>query len=184
MCFVVSCSVGARAFRYIQPSVRASALRKGGIMPATKNLTNIDPFATLVTKKLLLPSHKTKYVAVHMGFLVDMMRHRVAQIYIDEIWYLERNPDVRDAVREGAVKDGREHFVTRGFYEHRLPYEIRVDEAWYLGAYEDVRAAVHAKLFASGQAHFESLGYREGRLPFAGFHLAGAEDAHDDRGLI
>jgi hypothetical protein len=87
------------------------------------------------------------------------------------------NPDVRRAVRDGAVKDGREHFVTSGFYEHRLPYEICVDEAWYLECYENVRQAVLAAVFPSGQTHFEALGYREGRLSFGGFSLA-----HDESG--
>jgi hypothetical protein len=146
-------------------------------MAAAKDVVNIDPFAVLVRKKLVLPSHKTNYVAVQMGFLVDIM------IQIDEQWYLECNPDVCEAVKEGAVKDGREHFIIRGFYEHRLPYEICVDEAWYLDRYEDVRSAVHASVFASGQVHFEKLGYREGRLPFDGFRLAGIEDVHDDRGM-
>ncbi len=141
-------------------------------MPATMNAATLDPFATLIGKKLLLPSDKTKYVSVQMDFLVDMLRPRVARIYVDEKWYLDCNADVCNAVRDGAVKDGREHFVTCGFYEHRLPYEIIVDERWYLERYEDVRGAVHAALFASGQAHFERLGYREGRLPFAGFELA------------
>jgi hypothetical protein len=161
-----------------------SALREDRTMPATTNDAVIDPFAILVGKKLLLPSDKTKYVAVQMGFLVDMLLPQVARIYVDEKWYLDCNPDVCNAIRDGAVKDGREHFATRGFYEHRRPYEITVDESWYLDQYEDVRSAVHAAVFVSGQAHFEALGYREGRLPFAGFRLARENSLHDDRGMI
>jgi len=165
-------------------------LRKEWLMHATDNATNIEPFATLVRKKLLLPSNRTPYIAVKMSFFVELLRSRVAQIHVDENWYLDSNPDVCSAVRDGAVKDGREHFVTSGFYEHRLPYKIRVDEAWYLECYEDVRQAVLASIFSSGQMHFETLGYREGRLPFADFRLACDEGknnggAHDNRyGLI
>jgi hypothetical protein len=131
----------------------------------------IDTYAELVAKKLLLPSQKTKYVAVEADFLIDVLRSLVGQIRVDEQWYLGCNPDVCEAVAGGVVKDAREHYISRGFYEHRMPYGIVVDEAWYLGMYEDVRLAVLGTVFASGQAHFEALGYREGRLPFAGFQL-------------
>jgi hypothetical protein len=150
-------------------------------MSSAADVATIDPFATLVVKKLLLPSPKTKYVAVEMGFLVSVMRDRLEQLHVDEAWYLDGNPDVCEAVRDGVVRDAREHFVTRGFYEHRLPYEIIVDEAWYLARYEDVRAAVDAAVFPSAQVHFESVGYREGRLPFADFRLAPASAARGDR---
>jgi len=129
----------------------SSARREECLMHATESVTNINPFATLIRKKLLLPSNKTPYTATKMSFLVELLRSRVAQIHVDESWYLNRNPDVRRAVRDGAVKDGREHFVTSGFYEHRLPYEICVDEAWYLECYEDVRQAVLAAAFRPGR---------------------------------
>ena len=93
------------------------------------------------------------------------------RIHVDETWYLDCNPDVCEAVKGGVVKGAREHYVSSGFYEHRMPYKIMVDEAWYLEAYEDVRTAVNNALFPSGQAHFERLGFREGRVPFAGFQL-------------
>ena len=155
-------------------------------MVVTKNISNIDPFATLVRNKLLLPSSRTQYTAVKKSFLVELLRSRVAQIHVDENWYLTTNPDVCSAVKDGAVKDGREHFVTSGYYEHRLPYRICVDEAWYLENYQDVRLAVLAAIFPSGQTHFETLGYREGRLPFADFSLAfdhgrKHHGIHDDR---
>ena len=153
-------------------------------MPATLNAAQIYPFATLIGKKLLLPSEKTKYVAVQRDFLVEMLRPWVGCIYVDEKWYLDCNADVCDAIRNGVVHSGREHFVRCGFYEHRLPYEVTVDEHWYLGQYEDVRGAVQAAVFASGQAHFEKIGYGEGRLPFAGFQLACSARVHDDHGLI
>ncbi len=140
-------------------------------MAAAADIPATESYAALIARKLLLPSDKTRFVAVDMGFLVDLMRSRVAQIRVDEKWYLGHYQDVSDAVRDGLVKDAREHFVTSGFYEHRLPYEVFVDESWYLEKYVDVGAAVRADIFPSGQAHFEKLGYREGRLPFAGFHL-------------
>ena len=141
------------------------------MMSASRQASAIDTYATLLAKKLLLPSEKTKYVAVELSFLIDALSSRVAEIHVDEGWYLACNPDVCCAVQDGLVKGAREHYVFNGFYEHRMPYKILVDEAWYLGAYEDVRVAVHDAVFPSGQAHFETLGYREGRLPFSGFRL-------------
>ncbi len=59
-------------------------------MHATESVTNIDLFATLIRKKLLLPSNKTPYTVVKMSFLVELLRSRVGQIHVDESWYLNR----------------------------------------------------------------------------------------------
>jgi hypothetical protein len=131
----------------------------------------IESYATLINKKILLPSQKTNYIAAETHFLVVALRSRIEQIFVDEAWYLAKYPDIQSAISSGVVKSAREHYALHGFYEHRLPYAIDVDEAWYLAQYQDIRNAVFEGTFPTGQAHFEKLGYREGRLPFADFHL-------------
>ena len=150
---------------------RVSVGQKVEKMPIAGGTPAFDSYGALVVKKMLLPSEKTKYVAVERSFLVDVLRDRLEQIHVDEEWYLEQNPDVRDAIRDGVVQNARAHYASSGFFEHRMPYAIAVDEAWYLDTYEDIRRAVASAVFASGQAHFEARGYREGRLPRPGFRL-------------
>lgn len=98
-------------------------------------------------------------------------------IKLDEGWYLDAYPDVRDAVERGLVANARHHYVRYGYYEHRLPFSVTVDEAWYLDAYRDVRDAIALGDIKSAQAHFVTRGFREGRLPYPNFRLVGDDAA-------
>lgn len=131
----------------------------------------IATYASLVNRKLLVPSSKKPFLAIDEHFVTQLLEPLLSKIRIDEHWYLEANPDVGQAIVNGLVSDARMHYCRFGYFEHRMPYHILVDEAWYLAEYPDVRDAVESKHFTSGQAHFEQLGYREGRIPYAGFSL-------------
>ncbi len=132
-----------------------------------------EPFGSLATLKnhgLLIPEGNTHF-RVERNFLIAIMAKRIATIKFDEAWYLSKYPDVRDAVKRGTVQSGREHYVSFGYYEHRMPTSIHVNEKWYLESYPDVAEAIRAGVYKTGQAHFELAGYREGRLPHANFQL-------------
>jgi len=129
-------------------------------------------FATLVNRKLLIPSSKTAYLAIEREFLIAILAPALAEIHLDEPWYLAQNPDVRDAIANRAFNSAADHFCRVGFYEHRMPYPIEVDETWYLKSYPDIAAAVTQGAVASGQAHFQADGYREGRFPHPDFALS------------
>ena len=135
------------------------------------NKEPIVSFATLINKKIVIPSSSTSYLAVDQHFFFELFANVLKNAYVDEIWYMERYPDIRDASERGVVLGARQHYVQFGFYEHRIPYKIDVDEAWYLEAYPDVKAAIGDRHYASGQEHFERAGYREGRLPHPNFAL-------------
>jgi hypothetical protein len=108
---------------------------------------------------------------VDLHYFARCHGHEVARILFDADWYVTRYPDIAEALSSGKLGSAHEHYTQRGYYEHRMPYEIIVDEAWYLDAYPDVKDAVDKAVFKGGQAHFDALGYREGRLPFAHFRL-------------
>jgi len=135
-------------------------------------------FATLVNRKLLIPSSKTAYLAIEREFLIAILAPALAEIHLDEPWYLAQNPDVRDAIANRAFNSAADHFCRVGFYEHRMPYPIEVDETWYLKSYPDIAAAVTQGAVASGQAHFQADGYREGRFPHPDFALRKGADIH------
>lgn len=132
----------------------------------------MDTFATLVQRRILLPSLKTNYVGVEMHYLAVVMADQLRRIPIDQDWYLRRYPDVLSAIRDGSCADAADHYVRHGYYEHRLPREFRVDEPWYLEQHEDVRRAVRCRDYNSAQQHFDEVGFGEGRLPYANFSLA------------
>jgi hypothetical protein len=128
-------------------------------------------FATLLNQKVVVPSSNGKYYAVEMHYFTECLRAGVATVLFDEDFYVSRYPDIAEALAAGRIASAHEHYLMRGYYENRLPYEIGIDEAWYLDAYPDVKKAVQGREFASGQEHFDTRGFREGRLPYPRFTL-------------
>ena len=128
-------------------------------------------YAALINNKVTIISSTTPYFAVEQHFFYNLMEQYVGRIYVDEDWYLETYPDIRDAISAGAQVGAAEHFRRFGYYEHRMPYKIMVDETWYIEAYPDVKSGIDIGHFPTAQAHFELLGYKEGRFPYANFAL-------------
>ena len=83
----------------------------------------------------------------------------------DEAWYLRMYPDVAEAVKTGAFKSGRQHFIEVGYFEGRRSANFEVDEKWYLSTYADVAEQIGKGNVKSAQQHFNDHGYEEGRLP-------------------
>lgn len=96
-----------------------------------------------------------------------MIRLLLTAIEVDEAFYLERNADVADGIKNGTIRSAQEHFIDHGYFEGRMPYYIEVDEDWYLTTHQDVAQTVRSGEYASGQNHFDGPGYAEGREPFA-----------------
>ncbi len=130
-----------------------------------------DTYATLLNKKLILPAQSPAYLEVERDFFARVLADSIAGIFVDEVWYLDNYPDVREGVENGDFKDAADHYRTVGYIEHRMPHEVHVDEPWYLEHYPDVAVAVQKGFFSSGRAHYYQLGYREGRTPYANFGL-------------
>ena len=133
--------------------------------------SHVESYATLINRKIAIPSTSTNYVAVDRHFFNIVMKHIVSLIEVDEAWYRDRNPDISEAVRLGLVRSAQDHYVRYGYFENRLPHSVTVDEDWYVTSYEDVAVAIRNNSYASGQAHFEEVGFSEGRLPYPAFVL-------------
>lgn len=97
---------------------------------------------------------------------IRLLRTVIAGTEVDEAWYLERYPDIADAIRHGSVASPQQHFVTDGWFEGRQPFQIVVDEAFYLEKYPGIVDAIRDGLVVSAQQHFDENGYQEGRQPF------------------
>jgi hypothetical protein len=139
----------------------------------------VETYAAMLNRKLVIPSAKTHYVAVEKNYWIEFFGLRVANIDIDEAWYLERNPDVAQAVEAKIIKSAQQHYCQSGYFEHRMPYHISVDPEWYMDQYADVRDAIEKKVFPSAQAHFELIGFKEGRYPYPNFALRTKPQASD-----
>ncbi len=131
----------------------------------------IETYASLLNRKIIIPSSTQNFVEVDKHFLFICLRHLLEKIKVDEKWYIKTYPDVQAAIGSGVVSSARDHYNKYGFFEHRMPYRVQVDEKWYVGEYADVREAIAKKHFLSGQLHFDTEGFREGRIPYPNFRL-------------
>jgi hypothetical protein len=97
---------------------------------------------------------------------VGILRTMIQGIEVDETWYTRTYEDIGNAVKDGAIRSPKQHFVDDGYFEGRLPFPIPVDERWYLTENPDVAESIRKGAVDSAQDHFNKDGYREGRLPF------------------
>jgi hypothetical protein len=106
------------------------------------------------------------HVSCSYDRFVLMLRRLIAGVQVDEAWYLERNPDIAEAIKQGIVESVKSHFLHDGYFEGRMPFPVHVDERYYLFENSDLIDYVREGKIKSGQQHFDKDGYREGRLPF------------------
>lgn len=129
--------------RLLPPSVDA-------VLPLLKELRSDTHLSTLV---LPTPALRT------------LVQQLLASWKFDEQWYLTTYPDVAESIRAGKFKSGRDHYLTFGYFESRLPCAPDVDEAWYLKKFRDAKEGIAKGKFKNATEHFISFGYREGRAP-------------------
>lgn len=105
-------------------------------------------------------------VSLSYDDFIKLIRLMIGGVEVDEAWYRQQYEDIAQAIQTGAVASAKQHFLDDGYFEGRLPFEIKVDEDWYQREYPDVAESVRTGVVASPQVHFDEDGYREGRLPF------------------
>jgi hypothetical protein len=96
-----------------------------------------------------------------------LLRCALESCEFDEAQYQRCNPDVADAVERHVLASGREHFLSKGYFEGRVG-AVPVHEAWYLSHSPDVADAKRAGLEESGEAHYRKIGACEWREPNPG----------------
>src|SRR6516225_10659763 len=79
-----------------------------------------------------------KPVTIQAKLFKVLLEVAVSQASFDEKNYLDRNPDVKDAVSNGSIANARRHYVGFGYFESRRGGTPAVDEGWYLRSYPDV----------------------------------------------
>lgn len=104
-------------------------------------------------------------VTIPAGLFRFLLQLAVANGDFNEAGYLKANPDVAEAVQDGAVESARLHYIGYGYFEGRQGATPEVDERWYLRSYPDVGSAVRAGRLSSATEHFEIVGASEWRSP-------------------
>ena len=110
-------------------------------------------------------------VLLQSSLFSDLLHLALKHVKVDEQYYLALYPDVSVAVEKGLFNSPRHHYITFGYFEDRLPFEVAIDEEFYCRAYPDVKASLDAGALPSARYHFERNGFKEGRLPREGWSL-------------
>lgn len=110
-------------------------------------------------------------VTVTKTVVRDLLKMALADRF-DEAWYLERYPDVAEALRKGVIQSGFDHYASAGVYEGRVPYAFPIDELDYLNRHRDVARSLTQGPYKTAAEHFYAVGFVEGR----GFQIKPDDD--------
>jgi hypothetical protein len=132
-----------------------------------KKSTYVMPYSTLL-KELGIRTRLSDEDTIELtgDQLRSLVKRLLVYISVDETWYRSMYSDIDRAIRLGEVPSAKEHFVSDGYFEDRLPSKVLVDEEFYTKRYPDVAQGIDDGEINSAQEHFESHGFSEGRLPF------------------
>jgi hypothetical protein len=127
----------------------------------------IPPYAALLQVLKKSRSDLDDQASIEIPVLVFklLLKAAILGAEFDEESYLQANPDVRRAVRDGEIKSGYQHFVQFGYFEGRKGGMNEVDPRWYLRTYPDIAAAVKNGKIDYAREHFYDAGAAEGRSP-------------------
>jgi hypothetical protein len=125
----------------------------------------LPPFETLKTFLNFGSENGELTVSASYHRFTLMLRELLRGVEVDEAWYLVQYPDVAEAIRNGVVISAKEHFLSNGYFEGRMPFPIMVNEGWYLQQNPGVAGHIASGQLLSAQQHFNDNGYREGRRP-------------------
>jgi hypothetical protein len=128
-------------------------------------MSYLPPFDVIKEKFRVVGGLGRARIDMKQSDFVDLLKLMLRAVDVKEEWYLAHYPDVAEAIKAGAYKSGKHHFVEEGYFEGRVPYEFAVDEQWYKSNYPDIAVGMQSGTLGSPKEHFLAHGYKEGRLP-------------------
>jgi hypothetical protein len=88
----------------------------------------LKPYLTISTSK-----GKTTVSCSYKNF-VQLIRRAIVDVPVNEPWYLERYPDIAEAIGQGIVLSPKSHFINDGYLVGR---EQRCRDEWRWTASDD-----------------------------------------------
>jgi hypothetical protein len=76
--------------------------------------------------------------------LVDVVRHVLVAVPVDEAWYRQRYPDIAKAIDAGGVASASYHYVMHGYFEKRQPFENEAATRRYPVTFAIIESALEA----------------------------------------
>jgi hypothetical protein len=96
------------------PDVTAAPFASGGYFM---------PFAIIQSWLGRYPVSRTRLLEISYDDFLDIIRHLLVAIPVDEEWYLAANPGVAARMTAGDFMTPTQHFVLHGYFEGRRPFE-------------------------------------------------------------
>jgi len=127
--------------------------------------TYVPPFPHIKKRFAVSTVKGELWASIRYDELEGLISQLLQGVEVDEEWYCKTYPDVAQAIASGVIESAQVHFVFNGYFEGRLPFEMKVDDAWYAQTYPDIGEAIRAGTIPSATEHFQEFGYGEGRLP-------------------
>jgi hypothetical protein len=152
----------------LSPETPASHFRKVGYFegrkpfaPGWRGLTEPLQFADLKSRLRIIPTRGRLRVDIDR----DDFKSVLVAMPVDPSSYRAAYPDVAEAIDNETLPSVTDHFVERGYFEGRFPFDVVVDEKWYVSRYGHVRIGLERGIAQSAQNHFVQVGYQEGCRP-------------------
>ena len=86
-------------------------------------------FAELKRLIAVSPVRERLVARVDYKVLLQMIRHLLVAVPVDEPWYQDHYPDVTAAIEDGRLRSAADHFARDGYFEGRWPFDMPVDES-------------------------------------------------------
>lgn len=116
----------------------------------------VPPFESV--NELLRPPRREPARGAGKEAVQAFVRALLIGMEIDEDWYRRRYRDISEAIAAGTFGSGRQHFISHGYFEGRVPFPIRVDPDWYLAQYPEIAEAIASGTVESPRKHFDEHG--------------------------
>ena len=156
------------SFRPTNRQAVIASMRRELIGNRKLKMRYLVPFGVIRNSMKLTAADDTLRVDMTYDDIVNIIKSLLICVDVDEEWYCRTYPDVGAAISAGDWSSAKAHFIENGYFEGRLPFQVKVDDEWYVRAYGDVAQGIKSGVLLSPQDHFDRHGYDEGRFPFAG----------------
>jgi hypothetical protein len=84
----------------------------------------LPPFSTMQVWLARRSPDEGESLVMSYEDLVDIFRHLLVAVPVDEGWYRQRHPDVAKAIDAGAFVCAAHHYAQHGYFEDRRPFEV------------------------------------------------------------
>jgi hypothetical protein len=109
-------------------------------------LRYLVPYAKIRTFLGLTDVESTSVHVHNFDDLIDVQRHLLMAVPVDEQWYLRTYPDVAGVIAgRSYFRSAAHHFVGSGYFEGRMPFECETEERRFPPPFTETKSMLSAR---------------------------------------